>query len=357
MEAFGPRDDAGLASFLALPERVRERCPDCLPPSAPAQTAFLRSRREPVRLFLARTADGEPRARVAAFAGEQTCDGRRLGFLGCFAATDREGAIAVLRAGCAWLGEQGAEQVIGPLDGDTWHSYRLNLGPYEPGPFLMEPWHPPAWPAWWEAAGFAPWAEYESQVVVDCAAAGVRFGKLADRCRRHGYTLRPIDLGAYEHELDRLHELSLRCFADNLLYQPLDRAEFGRLYGDLAKLPDPRLVQFALAPDGAPVGFLFCLPDAHVALVAAARGEAPDLPSALAAHPPEALNVKTLAVLPAHQRRGVAALLMARAYALVAELGLSRANLCLMHQANASRRYGTSGSHQLRRYALFSRIP
>ena len=91
---------------------------------------------------------GEPVARVVARISPTLRDrDRPVGMCGFFEALPRHDAVrALFDNAIAWLQAAGAGLILGPMDGDTWHKYRLNLGPYYVPPFLMEPF--PAYPSW-----------------------------------------------------------------------------------------------------------------------------------------------------------------------------------------------------------------
>jgi hypothetical protein len=94
-----------------------------------------------------------------------------VGCLGLFeCVTPPDGAEALLRAAVARLTAEGVDQVLGPLEGDTWHRYRLNVGPFGDPPFPMEPWNPPYYEAVWRAAGFVDAVRYVSVRISDLAA-------------------------------------------------------------------------------------------------------------------------------------------------------------------------------------------
>ena len=70
----------------------------------------------------------------------KTESGQSVGTLGFFEAQNQPAEISsLLRSAALWLKRNGCDVVIGPLDGDTWHSYRFNLGPTNDPPFLSEP--------------------------------------------------------------------------------------------------------------------------------------------------------------------------------------------------------------------------
>lgn len=299
-----------------------------------------------------------PVARVVARWSPELRDpaGAPLGMLGFFESLDdREAVHALFDHAVQWLRECGCGSIVGPMNGDTWHRYRMNLGPFEPRPFLLEPYQRPGYRELWESYGFTPLQGYFSSVVSDLAAAAAGTDAIARRCERRGYRLERITLHAFEHELDRLYALSCAIFADSYLYAGISREAFGQLYADSKPLLDPDFVWFARAPDGRDIGFVFAFPDRFEA-VRAMRGRRDPLSLLrfrMLRSRADAINVKTLGVLPEARGSGVALLLVNRVYRLGAERGFHRANLCLIRDGNASARLDGGQGKLLRRYALY----
>ncbi len=182
-------------------------------------------RREFVRAQRAWVAavDDYPVARLVARRSPELRDGegRPLGLLGFFEAIEgpegREGALRLLAEGIQWLRETGAGQIVGPIDGDTWHRHRLNVGPFGDPPFLLEPWNPPYYPEIWEEAGFQVLESWFSKQV-DPAAVLAHLQPRAVAARAAGYRLRTLDMGRLTGELRLLYRLSRVIFAGNFLY-------------------------------------------------------------------------------------------------------------------------------------------
>jgi hypothetical protein len=96
-----------------------------------------------------------------------------LGLIGFFEAMNEPALVQqLLREAAAWLRAQGAQQVIGPMDGDTWHRYRVNAGPFDEPPFLLEPVNPPFYAELW--APFQIVERYSSKRVHDVAGRTAR---------------------------------------------------------------------------------------------------------------------------------------------------------------------------------------
>jgi GNAT superfamily N-acetyltransferase len=355
-------DGAGLKAFLALPEEVYRGDPNFIPtPTADVLAGLCRPEFAGAqRVFVAGEND-RLLARLVARRSPSLQDdaGLPYGLLGFFEAVDgpagREAAAALFAAATAWLRETGAGTIVGPMDGDTWHRYRLNAGPFEEPPFLLEPYNPPYYPALWEAAGFRILESYAS-TRVDTAAVARRLEPRHREALAAGYRLRPFTGLLFEDELAVIYELSREVFAGDFLYTEISEDEFISLYAGARALIDPGLIWFARSPEGQDVGFLFAYPD-HFRAVAAmgeSRGLAARLRFLWHRRNPTTVNVKTLGVLPEHRRSGVGAALMHRVHLEALERGLHRANHCLFREGNPSGGMAGEEAKLLRRYHLYA---
>ena len=360
--------DADLKAFLALPDLVYAGDPRYNPTPRGEVLAGLRRPEfsERQRVLLAMDGDrplARPLARAIARRSPSLRDdaGLPYGMIGFFEAVDgpagEEAAAALLAEGVRWLRETGAGAVVGPMDGDTWHRYRLNAGPASEPPFLLEPYNPPYCPALWQAAGFRVLETYAS-TWADTATVVRRLEPRRREALIAGYRLRPFAALRFEDELAAIYELSTQVFAGNFLYTAISEDDFIDLYSGSRSLIDPGLIWFAEAPQGEDVGFLFAYPDLFQA-VAAMRGRR-DLAAKIrflwsrqGAGMPTAVNVKTLGVLPEHRRSGVGAALMHRVHVEALERGLKRANYCLFRVGNPSGDMAGKEAKPLRTYHLY----
>jgi L-amino acid N-acyltransferase YncA len=264
----------------------------------------------------------------------------RLGVIGHYAAAREEDGAQLLRAACDELARAGCGLTVGPMDGNTWRSYRLVTERGAEPPFFLEPDTPDDWPRHFAAAGFTPLATFHSSIAGAPFQHDPRIPAVAERLEAAGVGLRDVDLARFESELAAIHELSLASFAGNFLYTPIDRAEFVAQYLPVAPRVDPRLV-FVAEHAGRVIGFLFAIADW---LEAARTGK-----------PSTTVIIKTVAVDPTRRYGGLGSWMVAVAHERAEALGYRRAIHALMHDANnssnISARYGTV----MRRYALFAR--
>lgn len=345
--------------FLELPRRVYRGDPHYCPPSRDSLIrSLLREEfRASQRAFLALDG-GRPVARAVARLSPALRDpgGRPYGMLGFFEALDRPAAVAALfERAVGWLRGEGAGPIVGPMNGDTWHSYRLNAGPFDGRPFLMEPYNPPYYPGLWRRHGFEVLERYCSKRVDGLEGVAAALAPKHERAAALGYRFVTLEMDRFESELGRLYELSCRIFAGNFLYTEISRRGFLDLYRGSRPLLDPRLVLFALAPDGSDAGFLFAFPDRFRAVAAMKGGTGPwaRLRFLAARRRPEAVNLKSLGVVPEHRRSGLGAALMHLAYKTAHDLGYVRANLCLILDGNPSERLEAGLGRITRRYELY----
>jgi GNAT superfamily N-acetyltransferase len=272
-------------------------------------------------------------ARVVARLSPNLMDdsGRPVGMLGFFEAIDQPDAVhALFASAVAWLRAHQAGLIVGPMDGDTWHRYRLNLGPFDMPPFWLEPYNPPFYAAFWKGAGFVPLEEYHSKFVSDPVAATTALEPFQQRFIRQGGELRRLDRTRFNDELRVIYELSLRIFTSNLLYSAIPWSEFQQMYAPFESRLDTNFIWFGRDATGQDTGFVFGYPDAA-----------------------GSVNVKTLGVLPESRRTGLAPALMQRFYAMAVQNGYQRVNLCLISKGNASDRMDAGLGQPLRRYRLY----
>jgi L-amino acid N-acyltransferase YncA len=292
----------------------------------------------PDQRVVVRDAAGE----VAACAALWWCEtpelnSRKVGAIGGFAALDGKSAALALDESLASLRAAGAATAVGPMNGNTWRRYRWVVESDGRGPFLMEPENPAAYPEWWQARGFEVMAGYSSSVVDPLAAPAVA-ARARRRLESSGFEIRTLDPDRYDDELRAMHALSLRGFANNFLYTPLDADSFVAGYQRLRPMVEPQCV-WLVERAGELCAFLFAVAD-HAA---AARGEAP------------ALIAKTVVTAPDCLGHGIGGVLLDELAATARQRGVREVIHALQHETNLSlkitRRHG---GRVFRKYQLFS---
>ena len=267
-------------------------------------------------------------------------DEQQLGFIGHYAALNATAGRRLLTVAAEQLAKQGCTLAIGPIDGSTWHNYRLITAWGNEPAFFLEPTNPPNWPDHFIQAGYAPLARYCSTLTTAIEPKSVHLNKVAARAQSRGIRLRSLELDYYEDELQAIYPLILTSFSRNFLYTPMTEADFLAQYRPIKSYLQPALCLIA-EQAGQPIGFLFALPD----LGQAQRGQQIDT-----------VIIKTVAVHPDHRVSGLGTLLVARCHEIAHELGYKRVVHALMHENNRSRKISSRfQSRVIRRYALFAK--
>jgi GNAT superfamily N-acetyltransferase len=356
-------DERAWTDFSTLPREVYQGDTCYLPPERNSERREIEASNSAEQRVLLAYEDGRPVARVVARLAPELTDkgGRPHGLLGFFEALERPVAVAMLLAeAVAWLGQRGAGEIVGPMNGDTWHHYRFNVGPWSERPFLLEPYNPSYYPALWEANGFEPLAEYHSKRLDDLDGAMAHLKPCYREAIARGFRFEPLRRQRFNTELKRLYRLSCLVFRGNLLYREISEPEFLELYSGFRSLADPRLVFFAVAPNGHDAGFLFAYPDLFDAVAALRRGRW-GLAFARLVRARwgrvETVNLKSLGVAPEHRRNHLASALMFLGYRSAQQRGATRANLCLFLGSNPSGRLDGGLGRLLRRYRLYRHTP
>jgi GNAT superfamily N-acetyltransferase len=304
--------------------------------------------------------DGALRARCSCWwSTGHTLDGshgERIGVIGHYSAETADAGTRVLNDACAQLAAQGCTIAVGPMDGNTWRSYRLVIERGSEPPFFLEPDTPDAFVSHFSAAGFETLATYSSALARDLTQRDPRLDTLATRLAARNIVIRALDLAHADDDLQRVFALSLIAFKDNFLYTPIDEAEFMEQNRRLLPAVRPELVLLAelvevaesaerrIAGDASAhaelVGFLFAIPD----VLQQKRGQTPDT-----------IIIKTVAVKPGLAHAGLGSLLVAEVQQRAAALGYTRAVHALMHESNVSRNISRRYAETIRRYALFAK--
>ena len=328
-------DPAGREAFHAVADSIYA---DQMVGTAPVRASVERNLSRPTyqpsqRLFVA-LERGVPIGRVVARLSPQlrADNGTPYGILGFFEAIQHQDAAdALLHQAIAFLREQGAERIVGPMDGDTWHRYRVNTGPFVRPPFPLEPWNPPYYQELWERSGFRRLESYSSKWIDDVAVLLPKLESGVQRSESRGVRIRGLDRSRLRQDLEVVHDISSEIFREAFLYSPIPREEFLALYSGLERWLDPELVVFATAPDGSEVGFVFAYADPHL----------------------PAVHYKTIGVRAEWRRAGVVAALSHHVYSNAIGKALRAGNHALMRDDNRSQALDGGHGTVFRRYVLY----
>jgi GNAT superfamily N-acetyltransferase len=262
----------------------------------------------------------------------------RLGVIGHYSAAGDEAATAVLAAAQERLRLAGCTLAVGPMNGNTWRSYRFVTERGEQPPFFLEPMNPPEWPLQFEREGFSSLASYFSALNSDLSRPDPRIPAIEKRMADAGVAIRSARADL-RREMEKIYGVSQVSFRQNFLYTEIPEAEFVAMYQPLFSLVRPELVLIAERASEC-VGYLFAIPD----LAQKAR----DLDV-------DTFIIKTVSILPRPEIRGLGTLLVARAQQLGHEMGFRHCIHALMFEDNISLNISRHYAAIMRKYTLYSK--
>lgn len=175
--------------------------------------------------------------------------------IGAFSCKTVESGHEILSQAISFIRESGMKQVIGPMDGDTWHSYRFVTQTDDSPAFLMEPTNLPDGVAAFQSTGFIEISSYFS------ARAPLAQTAQTPPPDTGEFIVETWDGSSPEQLFKQVFELSCQAFAQNAFYKPITQKAFLALYMPMVPLLKRELIFFARRPDKTLVGFLFGTPN------------------------------------------------------------------------------------------------
>lgn len=182
-----------------------------------------------------------------------------------FAPVDSKDRLAIARhieAQEKLARESAAQVIIGPVQGDTWHSYRTVLVDSGARPFFLEPFQ-----------GAKDNYKELGEVLTECGygvvarflSTSIPAGATDSGARSisqiaPGLTIKTFNSEDFMGQIEDIYRLSIISFSDNFLYQQITFEEFVELYRPLENLLKSDLV--TMVYDGQElVGLSLCLED------------------------------------------------------------------------------------------------
>ncbi|MDH5367643.1 MAG: hypothetical protein OEW67_11680, partial [Cyclobacteriaceae bacterium] len=131
--------------------------------------------------------------------------------------------------------------LIGSMEGSTWNSYRFSTQNREPN-FFMEPYHHTYYNQHFIDGNFKPIAHYLSNLDANLDFDQEQLDRLEQHYSDKGAVFRNINLENLEVDLYKIAQFSIKAFADNFLYTPIEPNNFVDKYMKFQQLFNPELV-------------------------------------------------------------------------------------------------------------------
>ncbi len=239
------------------------------------------------------------------------------GYIGCFEMNDKDSGRRQLEEYVKQLTNAGHKRIIAPINGDTWHTYRLMSWSGDEPAFPFEPHNPLWYNDIYAEFGFKPLKSYRSdRFSIDVEPPA---------CTDTAFSFRDYRDG----DLKLIYDISLHGFDENFLYDDITFEEFCQLYQPILPMIDKELVVIAEV-DNVPVGFMFSF----------AAGDR--------------LILKTMAVLPEYRSMGIGAKMFHHILFAGQRKSLRTAIAALIAEGNNSHKIALKyGSEKIRKYTLY----
>lgn len=187
-----------------------------------------------------------------------------IGYLGFFEMAHPQVGTELLQKAINWLKQQGAKQIYGPINFNTWFPYRFadttknSTGTHAELNFSWEPQQPPIYLSTWINAGFAPDTYYHSQGLSPLSEFQQQVLPAYQSACSQGFSFRAFDSDKLEtEEIQKLYRLSMQGFADNYLFEAISENAFRSIYVPIMRKADLRCCYWALDREQNEVGFFF----------------------------------------------------------------------------------------------------
>src|SRR5437867_1980749 len=263
-----------LSAFIAvswhIPEAVQH--PQWVPPLRMMVRDLLDTKanpfyREAARSLFVAYRDGKPVGRIAAIENRahNAFYHDRVGFFGFFESIDdRHVSGALFREAESWLRGRGLTSMRGPMNPSTNHECGLLVDGFDQHPQFLTPWNPSHYESLIRGAGFAAskdllgyWLPYGDPGHRPPA----KLQALAQRAAaKANLTFRDLEPARFWDDVEIVWEIYNSAWDRNWGFIPMTRDEFLHMAKSLKPLLLPQFAYVAEI-DGAPAGFMLCVPD------------------------------------------------------------------------------------------------
>ena len=240
------------------------------------------------------------------------------------------------------LKKEGIETIIGPLNGTTWNTYRYVTEKGNGRPFLLEPWNEDYSVSLFEKLDFKHLAGYISTVMEGMNSDGRKnLNKKIEKLKKFDY-YKDIKVESAENKdlltvLNKVYDLTVEAFKNNFLYSELDREIFLKMYMSYEDKIVKKFFKMLYLKDEL-IGYVFGIPD-YAELQY--KGKI------------ETMILKTIAVSPKYNGKGMGYILIDELVKEAEKSGYKNVIYALMYEKNISKNIGLLLGDELRRYTLF----
>lgn len=185
-----------------------------------------------------------------------TWEGRACAAVGQFDFATMDEGVMLLQQAMERAKQQAptVDAILGPMNGDTWHSYRVISETNGRAAFPIEPVSGPFDQSALQATGFETVSRYASTIGALSAAIGPQPVSVPD------VTIEAWNGQGGDALVDQIYTMSAQHFEKNKFFKPVDLTAFRALYRPMINALDARFVLLAYHKRGTICGFAFGYP-------------------------------------------------------------------------------------------------
>lgn len=256
-----------------------------------------------------------------------------MGYYECV--NDQNASKVLMDAVCDHLKKKGFQYVIGPMNGSTWQSYRVTETDTDI-PFFLDNYNKEYYAQQFFDSGFKEIARFHSARVENGVSYSNRLETFSAYFEDKGLVIRNFNPDRFSSELKAIYDVSLESFKGNFLYTDISFDLFEQMYSQMRDYINPQYVLICENQEGRPLGFLFAI---HNILERRKKS----------------LIIKTAAVLPLRECKGVGAFMVEKIHKHAFDNGYDEIIHALMHEKNVSMNVSLKNARVFRNYLLFGK--
>jgi hypothetical protein len=262
--------------------------------------------------------------------------GERAGLIGCYECMNDPVASSHLLDGISsFFKNQKFTYLIGPMNGSTWHRYRITK-PNEIKPFFLDNYHKSWYYDQFISNGYSAISKYYSTKIENLDVSYDRIDNSENRFKEKGVIVRPLDINNYNSELNLIYSVCIESFKTNFLYTPIAFEEFSKMYIKVQKFIDPDFVYIAEDSAKIPKGFVFAINNLYE-------------------KEKQSIVLKTVAIKPEQAIKGLGTILVGKIHQKAYEKNYDEVIHPLMYQDNISRHIFSDHAEPIHTYVLFGK--
>ncbi len=255
-----PHEKKHLSAFLSLPKKLynkKELTNNYKEERQLLTKSHVLSHYFEVQALLVVSAQNKPLARciVTSYKSDLAA---YIGLFECV--NDTKVANLLFEAAQNYCKSKGKTQIIGPVDGSIWVSYRLKCDNFGK-PYTGEPYNKSYYKALFEQSNFIVHKRYFSNIYSpDALFENAKAKKRLEDKLNEGYIFKSPTKSELEKQLSEIYALLMLTYKNFPAYKPLTEGEFLKLFGKIGTIADFSMVKLAYFK-GELVGFFISVPN------------------------------------------------------------------------------------------------